>query len=68
MVAKVELPSDYEACGECGFDHDYEYEQAHKWHTEHPCSYCNYTEDGKHELHCTTLDEDTVPGMCLPER
>jgi uncharacterized membrane protein YgaE (UPF0421/DUF939 family) len=30
-----ELPSDYEPCGECNFDHSYEYEEAHKWHKEH---------------------------------
>lgn len=22
---------DYESCGECGYDHAYEYEEAHKW-------------------------------------
>lgn len=27
---------DYEACGYCGFDHEYEYESAHKWHTNNP--------------------------------
>jgi hypothetical protein len=26
------LPEDYEPCGECGFDHGYEYEEALKWH------------------------------------
>lgn len=29
-----DLPSDYEPCGQCGFDHSYEYPQAHDWHTE----------------------------------
>lgn len=29
------MPEDYEQCGYCGFDHDYEPNQAHKWHTEH---------------------------------
>lgn len=29
-----DLPTDYEACGSCGYDHDYEYEEASKWHTE----------------------------------
>ena len=33
------LPSDYEACGDCGFDHGYEYEQAAAWHQKHPGSY-----------------------------
>ena len=26
------LPEDYEPCGECGFDHDYEFEAAKKCH------------------------------------
>lgn len=29
----VIYPSDYEPCGECGYDHGYEYEEAHKWHS-----------------------------------
>ena len=36
---ETELPADYETCGDCGFDHDYEYEEAAKWHTENPVSY-----------------------------
>jgi hypothetical protein len=31
-MANIELPSDYESCGQCGFDHDYEYEAAYNWH------------------------------------
>ncbi len=31
-VAVKQLPSDYEACGECGFDHQYEYESAARVH------------------------------------
>ena len=31
------LPEDYEPCGECGFDHNYEYESAYKWHSERTC-------------------------------
>lgn len=27
-----ELPTDYEVCGECGYDHGYDYEEAYKWH------------------------------------
>lgn len=34
-----ELPLDYEPCGDCGFDHGYDYESAAGWHTEHPGSY-----------------------------
>lgn len=30
------LPSDYEECGECGFNHDYEYEQAYAHHSKVP--------------------------------
>lgn len=33
---ECEVPPDYETCGECGFDHSYEYEQAHKAHSESP--------------------------------
>lgn len=29
-----ELPADYEQCGECGFDHEYEPEEAAKIHKE----------------------------------
>lgn len=32
---KENMPSDYEQCGECGFDHSYEYPEASKWHKEH---------------------------------
>lgn len=49
------LPDDYEECGDCGFDHSYEYPHAHKWHIENPCSYCVY-EGGQHEKHCPTTD------------
>jgi hypothetical protein len=30
-----DLPSDYESCGECNFDHTYEPAESHKWHKEH---------------------------------
>lgn len=29
-------PSDYEECGYCGFDHEYEALEADQWHAEHP--------------------------------
>jgi hypothetical protein len=35
----IHLPEDYETCGDCGFDHDYEYFQANAWHSSHPGSY-----------------------------
>lgn len=28
----MNLPNDYESCGECGFDHSYEYEEAARHH------------------------------------
>jgi hypothetical protein len=31
---ECQKPSDYEACGNCGWDHNYEPEEAHAWH--HP--------------------------------
>ncbi len=31
-MTKTSLPSDYEACGQCGFDHAYEPSEAYKWH------------------------------------
>jgi hypothetical protein len=34
-----ELPPDYETCGDCGFDHDYDYTADAAWHTENPGSY-----------------------------
>lgn len=30
-----QLPSDYETCGDCGYDHAYEPREAYKWHKEH---------------------------------
>lgn len=33
MTETDELPTDYEACGECGYDHAYEYAEAHAFHT-----------------------------------
>lgn len=34
-----DTPEDYEACGDCQFDHEYETQAAHQWHTDHPGSY-----------------------------
>ena len=31
-IIKIRVPSDYEPCGYCGFDHSYEYAQALAWH------------------------------------
>ena len=38
---EFEKSDDYESCGDCGFDHGYEYEQAYKWHMDNPGSYFN---------------------------
>lgn len=45
------LPDDYEPCGDCGYDHSYEYTEAQKWHRNNPCSYCSY-ENEAHDDHC----------------
>ena len=42
------LPDDYEPCGECGYDHYYEYDEAVQWHIDNPCSYCEF-KNGEHE-------------------
>lgn len=35
IMEKEELPcSDYEPCGECGYDHGYEQQEAYDWHTK----------------------------------
>ena len=34
LSKKPSLPADYEACGQCGFDHSYEQQEAHNWHTK----------------------------------
>jgi DNA modification methylase len=34
-----EMPSDFEACGDCGFDHTYESRFANEWHEKNPGSY-----------------------------
>lgn len=38
-IVREFLPADYEQCGDCGFDHSYEYESAHAWHANNPGSY-----------------------------
>jgi hypothetical protein len=32
---KESLPADYKACGECGFDHSYDWHDAAVWHATH---------------------------------
>jgi len=43
---------DYEPCGDCGYDHEYEPEEAYEWHKNNPCSYCEYDEKHGHEDNC----------------
>lgn len=38
-ITAVNIPDDYEPCGDCGFDHGYDYESAHAWHTANPGSF-----------------------------
>ena len=35
VLVSMYVPEDYEACGECGFDHSYEWQEAHNWHKTH---------------------------------
>jgi hypothetical protein len=35
VVSVEELPDDYDKCGCCGFDHEYEWSQAQAWHDAH---------------------------------
>ena len=40
-VGDENYPSDYEPCGQCGFDHAYEMESATAWHVkEVECGHC----------------------------
>lgn len=39
-MAVNEFPEDYEVCAECGFDHEYENEEAQKWHVKNDPNYC----------------------------
>ncbi len=50
-----DVPEDYEPCGECGWDHEYEPQQAIAWHKANPCSYCTFDKvKGVHESSCST--------------
>jgi hypothetical protein len=37
----TKTPADYEECGDCGFDHDYEPAQAAAWHKVNPGAYAS---------------------------
>jgi hypothetical protein len=41
-----ELPDDYEQCGCCGYDHEYEPAEAQEWHRQHACE-CHLTNECK---------------------
>lgn len=52
------LPDDYEPCGCCSFDHNYEVEEAREWHLANPCSYCKYDQvNEQHEDNCPMKEE-----------
>jgi hypothetical protein len=51
------LPADYEACADCGFDHDYETEEANKWHSQ------VHTQES---FHCSTCGNDKCSGCGKP--
>ncbi len=54
--AQMELPSDFEQCASCGFDHEYEYVDAQKWHLANPGE-----DEGKsvHEVDCAVEEVDS---------
>ncbi len=55
-MGQIVILDDYEACGDCGYDHEYEPEEAAQWHLAHPCSYCRYNEETQqHEPSCPVL-------------
>lgn len=54
-MSKKALPADYEACGDCHYDHSYESDLAREWHQQNPCSYCSYP-GKKHESNCPMLN------------
>lgn len=37
----MNVPADYEACGECGFDHGYEQTSAARWHAKDTITVAN---------------------------
>lgn len=39
------LPDDYEECGDCGFDHIYDFAPAQRWHNDHPDCGCMLTQE-----------------------
>jgi site-specific DNA-methyltransferase (adenine-specific) len=59
MLAQV--PTDYEACGDCGFDHDYESAEAARWHNDNPGSYGVQVIRGDYREVTRRWPSDSVP-------
>lgn len=55
-----ELPLDYETCGDCGFDHEYEYAEAADWHTANPGSYSRETPVVIEKVHGSDLKRAVI--------
>lgn len=34
MEELLSVPHDYEPCGDCGYDHSYEQQEAYNWHSQ----------------------------------
>jgi len=47
FVSSETLPNDYEECSKCGYDHEYDHEEAQNTH--HNCPICSSYED-VHEI------------------
>jgi len=61
FVRDESLPADYEECGDCGYDHQYDAEEAGRWHRENPGSYTGLDDvqegDESDDLDETELDD-----------
>lgn len=55
--SKKEPLDDYEPCGDCGFDHSYEQQEAYDWHKKHKNLDENYAMDKINEL----MSEEQLP-------
>jgi hypothetical protein len=52
MPQEIDLPEDYDACGECEYDHRYQPNEAERWHQDNPCSGCVYDMTHGHGQNC----------------
>ena len=60
-TSEIDLPEDYETCSLCGYDHEYEPEEANQWHLKHPTDFDDYEIEYPKELakfHGIKRDED----------